>query len=302
MNLIQSLFNYAEALFEICTPARMDGVDCSDDNLQNCKNCLEKVHFAVSGQQSYTCSKMTYLYPLRFLFSYATEIYDTLKSRMEFRSLQNAKMVSVGCGAAPDLCAIEYYITGRKLPYEGFEYVGIDANPYWVPYHEKLVQLCNFATFYTEDILNLSDESRNRVKNCNLLSIQYFFSAVYDKSDPARIDAYFKAICENIVAYMPAGGMIIINDTNSSEMGRPKWEEFFQLVESIRPGATVKRYSYYRNYYFSEYGETITRYSHWPSTMKNPAPIPNYVATPPDKKELYGTHVICGSSQMIISL
>lgn len=296
MNLVDAICTIADVRYDDAPIERTDGLECSLKSVDACFKCIRDVHFPRSGQQLYGCNKMIEMYPSTFLAAYTSEIYKTLEDRLPNGILQDAKMVSIGCGAAPDLCAVDLLTERGAQALGSFSYVGIEPNCYWEPFHNFLRANRNFATFYKENVLNLSPECIEAVRNCKVLVLQYFFSAVYDKTSRRINEAYFTEICEKIVRYMQEGGVIIINDTNSDEMGRLQWDSFYEMVKVIHPSASQQKFSYYKHQHFVEYGERIYKNSY------QEAPVAVVMCVPDERRKKYKTRIICGSSQMIITL
>ena len=103
--------------------------DCKNqrsDSSCNCISCLEEVHYHhINGRRTYNCSNLVNCYGCRYLnkfvseFSYALRVRDIIKKFSQFR------VISIGCGPAPDLMALELfrYENGltTSLQYRGFD-------------------------------------------------------------------------------------------------------------------------------------------------------------------------------------
>lgn len=82
---------------------------------------------------SYDCEKKVNYYVLNYGPSFASEIYHYLAFTQvleEFESKRKLKILSLGCGFAPDLIALKKYIKDKQLVIQ-IEYCGIDKSDSW---------------------------------------------------------------------------------------------------------------------------------------------------------------------------
>jgi hypothetical protein len=122
-----------------------DGREC------NCYNCLKNNFWNVSD--TYDCEKKVNYYVLNYGPSFESEIYHYLAFTQvleEFESKRKLKILSLGCGFAPDLLAITTYIQDKGLKVK-FEYCGVDQNNSW----NKARYLTENAIFNNKDVSSL---------------------------------------------------------------------------------------------------------------------------------------------------
>lgn len=271
-------------------------VACKKNN-QDCNNvraweCVKAVHDERTKKQEYDCAIMPDYYIPVFLYEYASEIEYALNTAYPEGLPIPLNVVSIGSGASPDLYAM-YNMLQHSKDAEEISYTAIEPNPHWKKYI-NFIQTQHPNYYYAaESILNLSPGTKDRIKNCNLLIIQYFFSAV--NCDTNGLDPYFDALIREIIPFMQAGSKIIINDVNSYYMGRDKWDNFLQKIKTIRTTATAKKLC------FNKVSEKMYEYGDlYPSSED--AKETGILYVPIQEAMPFNPHLTCRSCQMIITL
>lgn len=86
------------------------GRDCDNKAHCNhdCDDCLKQVHWypEYGGRSDYTCSNLLLRYVVRFTEKYSQQIHDALDF-VDISQYPYFSILSIGCGAAPDLMAFE---------------------------------------------------------------------------------------------------------------------------------------------------------------------------------------------------
>lgn len=183
---------------------------CHDDGRKcYCYDCLKEGFF--HKQDAYDCIKKMNYYILNYGPSYASEIYQYLSASQVLESMvplnRKIKILSLGCGFAPDLLAIEKYIVNRQLPLQ-FEYHGIDQSKSWEDIHYP----SSNATFTTADVSSSIDFS-----GYDLVFIVKLFSTLCKHNNGEK---FLKLITQSVKMELKKDGLVIYNDVNSKYMGR----------------------------------------------------------------------------------
>ncbi len=106
-----------------------------DENCDGCKQCLDDIHYHHNKfRDFYDCEKLLDYYVCRYSYKYCSEMIYALSER-DLSDYPYFHILSLGCGAAPDLMAFEYMEYEQKI-----SYCGLDLNPYW----EKIHNLISF--------------------------------------------------------------------------------------------------------------------------------------------------------------
>ncbi|MBU9738034.1 hypothetical protein [Diplocloster agilis] len=106
----------------------------------SCKSCLEQVHYPKrypDGLRDYNCKNIINFYACTYLYKYASEIYYLIKKSESLNEIEDLHILSIGCGASPDLMAFEKYCE-EKETLQTIAYFGFDKNELWRPIHEEI--------------------------------------------------------------------------------------------------------------------------------------------------------------------
>jgi len=234
-----------ENLCENCTHP----TECSG----NCKSCLEQVHYPYknsNGLRDYNCINIIDFYACTYLYKYASEIYYLIKKCESLNEIEELHIMSIGCGASPDLMAFEKYCEEKETP-QSIAYVGFDKNELWSPIHKKIKKYAENkdnmrVRFKDEEIFDYL--GRKPVPRVNVLIMQYVISHFYNTEQIGQIEIFFDELVDNIVKHKETDNplVIIINDVNSCYRGRNYFEEFVQKLEE--EGVNCTSQGYYFDY------------------------------------------------------
>ena len=217
----------------------------------SCKKCLEQVHYPSTyphGKKDYDCENMINFYVCNYINKYASEMLYLLRKSEKLKEIEKYHILSIGCGAAPDLMAFEQYVhetdSSKKI-----DYLGFDINKLWKPIHDRIMsynsKFINHVEFdYKDAIKYFNKES---IIDANVIVLQYVISHFYNTGQIDTIRQFFSDIIKNVVETRKKEDpfVIIINDVNSCNRGR---DFFADLVQ------TLKNHNYhgrYRCYYFN---------------------------------------------------
>lgn len=261
---LQTLFPCNGIRYKVCAHDAMCGMHCCIDG--NCVSCLSDM-FRKHEQANrvYNCLPITYTYTLRFLNRYASEVYHILNTFLDsFTDLSGKNIVSIGCGPATELVALERIC--RENSINSVQYHGFDMNTVWESVQSMLGRMvCNpVSTFYN----NCLKDNTEILKNAKLLIANYLLSDIYKHSNNSCQNRQVLDFLNNsilpIFNAMPKDSYLLINDVNSCNMGRDDIEEWFQSLDANlfeRHWGTFEMYYKDRNGYLR------------PMTFKSPGTI-----------------------------
>lgn len=223
------------ALVDFCNSAYLrygNNCGCSQCNHPtghcsgSCYNCLYEIHYPSTTPQkkTYDCQKMIYHYVCQYSYRYASEILYALNAHRNFLSdYTKFHLMSIACGACPDLMALESFCTSNTIDIP-IAYRGYDINPLWRPIHGELRKYCDNhgirRSLFEKDVL--THFKKYSVRGTNLIVIGYLLSYLYNTNQTNEIDTLFNNIADHIVLNRDKGdkALIILNDVNSNKRGR----------------------------------------------------------------------------------
>lgn len=188
-----------------------------DKRVCNCYNCLKGGFF--EGQDSYNCKKKLSYYVVNYGPSFASELYHYFdKSHiLETLSARNSgiKILSLGCGFAPDLVAISKYLEMKTLSIN-YTYHGIDLSQNWdcCRYTNK------YATFSIDDVL-----SNITLENYDLIFVTKLFSTL--KKNKQHL-LFRKTLIDAISTQMLSESVLVFCDINSKWEGRDLFDNYVE--------------------------------------------------------------------------
>ncbi len=122
-------------------------------NIGDCTRCLYDIHHN-NADFHYSCTKITYLYTLRFFNRFASEIVHMLV-RFRYDNIKDLNVVSLGCGPGSEIYGIIKTLLLKKAS-TILHYEGHDLNLYWNHVQEISIQcLSKFhheISFYNTDL------------------------------------------------------------------------------------------------------------------------------------------------------
>ena len=204
----------------------------------NCKKCLEQVHYPSSypnGKKDYNCRNMINYYVCNYTSKYASEMVYLLRKSEKLSILQDYRVLSIGCGAAPDLVAFEKYIyeTGSN---KSVKYIGFDKNKLWTSVHQKIKEykrdIIQNSQFIYTDVVEYFQS--HKIDNVNIVVLQYVISHFYNTNQIQFIQDFLINLVEKVVANKKAGEplIILINDANSCYTGRDYFLDTVKILEN----------------------------------------------------------------------
>ena len=212
-----------------------------------CWNCLYQIHFpgrfdVQSVKKTYDCPKMIYHYVCQYTYIYSSEILYAFNAHKDFLSdYKKFKIISIACGACPDLIALEAFRLGNNLD-SNISYKGYDINPLWDPIHSFIKQYCTRndiqRSFMEKDVI--THFQKYYVLGTNIIVISYLLSYLYNTNQTDQIDLLFENIAKSVVIRKNSGEkmLIIINDVNSNKRGRDYFNHLSRIIR--KKGMNVK--------------------------------------------------------------
>lgn len=203
-----------------------------------CSHCLYQIHYpsannAVICKNVYDCTNMMFYYVCQYTYIYTSEILYALNEHSGFLArFENFNMMSIACGACPDLMALEEY-TRRNCSRQPISYRGFDVNEKWRPIHACIKEYCDAheikRSFFERDVFD--NLGKYYSSSCNIIVISYLISYLYNTGQVNLVEGLFDEIVFNIEESNEERILIIINDVNSNRRGR---DCFSLLLRSLR--------------------------------------------------------------------
>lgn len=218
----------------------------SDKCSGNCRNCLYQIHYPdrFAGQivkKVYDCPKMLYHYVCQYSYIYSSEILYAFNEHRDFLSgYDKFHLMSIACGACPDLMALEAFCKSYKIK-TSISYRGYDINHLWSPIHTFIKQYCDEhnikRSFMEKDVI--SHFKKYYVNGTNIIVISYLLSYLYNTNQTDQIDLLFNNIADNVVLKKDNCDkmLIVINDVNSNNRGRDYFAHLSRILR--KKGLTV---------------------------------------------------------------
>lgn len=183
-----------------------------------------------------------------------------IRRSTKLKNINNYHILSIGCGAAPDLMAFEKYIIENQSN-KTIEYFGIDKNPLWKNIQTKITEypsnIITNSNFMCTDVMEYL--SSNSINSVNVIVFQYVISHFYNTNQIDLIERFFTDIANNVVAMKNPNEplIILINDANSCYRGRNYFMDLTNtLSECGYHGTYLKFYFDYNiKHYCQRYGE-----------------------------------------------
>lgn len=184
---------------------------CKRQGRCDCYECIKYIHRTSNNTMKYNCEKMIYNYVIKHFYRYASEIYYQL---MDLNSLMtkdhNLHIVSLGCGAAPELYGILLACRNYKTP-QSFNFIGFDHNEIWSPIWNLnktvISSTVNNIEFIQEDMFDFYNNHQD--EKIDILLLNYFLSDIA-KFEHTSINDYLDKLCDFICSKSPI--FILFND------------------------------------------------------------------------------------------
>ncbi len=203
----------------------------------SCKNCLEQIHYPSrypQGKKDYDCENLINFYVCDYTNKYASEMLYLLRKSEKLKEIDEYHILSIGCGAAPDLMAFEQYAHETALS-KDICYFGVDVNPCWKNIHERIIEynsdIINHVEFEYTDAIKYFN--KNSLIDINVIVLQYVISHFYNTGQINVVQQFFSDLIKNVVETRKDGDpfVILINDVNSCYRGRDYFEDLVRILK-----------------------------------------------------------------------
>lgn len=203
----------------------------------SCKKCLAQIHYPSKypyGKKDYDCYNLMNFYVCDYTNKYASEMLYLLRKSEKLKEIQEYHILSIGCGAAPDLMALEQYVIDTNL-YKKIYYCGIDINSLWKPIHSKISRYSSDTIsgvkFVYDDAIRYFNA--HTVSKANVIILQYVISHFENTEQTHLINSFFENLVKNVVKFKDDNKpfIILINDVNSCNRGRNYFKDFFDIIK-----------------------------------------------------------------------
>lgn len=228
--------------------------DCSG----SCKNCLKEIHFPgkyPDGKKDYDCKNLINFYVCDYTYKYTSEILYLLDLCEKLSYIDEYHIMSIGCGASPDLMAFEYYLKEINSD-KRISYVGFDINTLWKPIHNHIQQYKSsiIEKVQYEYVDAIEFINKTTIAETNVLILQYVISHFYNTNQVCQIDNFIEDLMKHIIDYRDNNNpfIIIINDVNSCHRGR---NYFDIIIEKIKANYSARCLKFYFDYNIQNEGQ-----------------------------------------------
>lgn len=264
---------------------------CRNCNLcnHNCKNCLDDLHYHRNNiRTDYSCGHLLDYYVCRYSYKYCSEIVYALES-IDLNQYPYFNILSLGCGASPDLMAFDYMDLPQRIDYRG-----IDINESWEKIHEFIKNRSergNIEFYRGYNVLDFFDNEIIEECNVNVIIIEYLISFFYSSIGKEGLKTWFDKLAQQIVANKSPDSpmLIIINDADSINIGRDSFPLLRNSIE--KQGFNI----------IHEYRRHFKENCLFPNSQKYRS-CANLFSIPDNIKTDYKAAIRCESAQLILEV
>lgn len=282
--LIDDIVKFCDEEYSSCP---CEGCDRNQLCRQDCKNCLDDLHFHKNEiRTDYSCEHLLDYYVCRYSHKYCSEIIYAMEN-IDLNKYPYFNVLSLGCGGAPDLMAFDYLGLNQSVKYKGF-----DINKGWVKIHNYIEEVTesNLVEFYRgHNVLDFFDNYT--IPRCNVIIIEYLISFFYGGIGHNGLEKWFRQLVNNVISHKSpdSPALIIINDVDSIYTGR---DDFILLSNAIKAlGFTINQ----------EYRRHFKEEGHFPLSERYLSNI-NKFTIPERIKTRYKSAIKCESAQLILEV
>lgn len=254
--LIDTLVDYCDKKYTILEE-KCGNCECTHPSGKcsgSCYNCLHEIHEnffdppkrKLNKKLEYDCPKMLYHYVCQFSYLYASEIQHAfIEENAYLKDFPYYHVLSLGCGAAVDLMALEGFCYQEELN-QPISYFGIDSNTNWESIHRKIERYCDSngikRKFLCNDAIKLLKS--NAISDANIIVISYMISYLYNNGQIREVDSFIDSLVNNAVLKKKKGQkmLIVINDLNTYKKGRDYFSHIKRRIE--KKGVEFLNYKY----------------------------------------------------------
>jgi len=259
----------------------------------SCADCLKEIQYhRPDGRTEYDCKNMLRYYTCHTIWKRCSEMMYALDT-LDLSKYPRFKILSIGCGAAPDLIAFGQMADGKKISYHG-----VDIAAKWKDIHDFIARKADAdVDFERRDIYAMLDEV-TAVKalhsTYNVLVLQYMIAGHIYSDRAERIDSLFDEIIDKLIARKPKDSpfLLIINDIDHKTWIR----DYFNLfTKKLRERGLTFSFAK-RHFKPREDGENAGSKLYPSRANKFMSMIPT------EHREKYNAHAPCSAAQLIVEV
>lgn len=204
----------------------------------NCFNEIYQPENHTNGRLKYNCPKLVNQYVYRALDKQASEILYALENfcKNKLNHYESFEILSLGCGPATELIAIEHF-NKINLLNKSINYYGIDVETTWNVIHKKIQEYIENDIYINsvhsryDDVINVLNSDVLSNKKFNLILLNYLISSLIADRNDVKINEIFNNITRLIIKNQISDCIVIINDVNLDIRGR---DTFINLLEAFQ--------------------------------------------------------------------
>lgn len=231
INHITNLYNVDSDISGKCLSCTHPTNNCSG----SCSKCLEEIHWGPkqNGRLKYNCKRIIKCYTKCYINRYYQNIEHACED-IDLSKYSAFNILSIGCGASPDLMAFEKIAGGKNIIYNG-----IDENPNWSDLQEVTTKYASNSSSIRVNYeqRNIFDSVQTEPSNIyNVVILQFFISSVLSSGgNEKQIIDIFETIADKPLlrwksSVLNTPFLLMLNDVDSMNKGR---NIFFQLIDIL---------------------------------------------------------------------
>lgn len=282
----QQLVDFCHANYN--RPERCD--DCPNDPCTtSCVSCLDLIHQVGTHDRSYNCENIVNCYTCKYIYRYSTEIEFLLnRYTTVFRSTENVKLWSIGCGPCTELFGLYRFRNNNHLNFN-IEFKGFELNDLWSPIHKFIHQMNNFQTeFYIQDIFKYITLNNDHP---HIITLNYILSDIL-RTNRDDIDMFIGNLCD---WYAPmTRTFLIINDINLGRNNNEARYYYDVIAQRVRALRNLNHLRHVGKYHFANSQRYYFQYG---------ALNPNnqvLIQPPQEIADFYSPWMECRSAQLVL--
>ncbi len=209
------------------------------------------------GMKDYVCERMLNFYVCDYTVKYASELLYLMRKSKALKQIEDYHVLSIGCGACPDLMAFERYCHEKSYD-KKVSYIGIDVNERWQSIHKQIESYRTKTLYKTQFRYMDAVTEEINISHANVIVLQYVISHFYNTGQIGEIENFFENLVQNIIVRRQQGKplVVLINDVNSNNRGRDCFTKLAKILDGV--GLKENSQGYYFDYYiqndFQRYG------------------------------------------------
>jgi len=264
----------------------------NSDCRSKCSSCLDDIHMN-KIKRRYNCQNIVNCYVCKYQIKYSSEIYYLLNNHVQFKSLNDIVVWSIGCGPCSDLFAIANWMQNNNK--FNLKYVGFDLNNEWQPIQNDVQSIASRSPVgVNSNILNHNIFTIYRSVSewpdtlpVNVLFLQYVISDLASNVINSDVDFFLNRTVDLLIKRMPSNSFVIINDINHHTLARNHFEKLINLLRGSG------KYSFTRYHFVNNNRQDYIQYGQQHQSNNILWPIPQYCL-------IHNPWNFCSSAQLVI--